>query len=86
MIGRDNIGAVTMKMINNTSITSTSGVTLMSASGPLLPALLNAMCRSLQQGRLPQPKPTPDNHPGGSVDPAIVQLSLPSSAVYTMRN
>ncbi len=49
------IGAVTMKMINSTSITSTSGVTLMSASGPLLPALLNAMCRSLQPGRSPRP-------------------------------
>jgi len=44
------------------------------------------MCRSLQQGRSPQPKPTPDNRLRGSVDPTIIQLSLPSSAVYTMRN
>jgi hypothetical protein len=32
-----------MKMISSTSITSTSGVTLMSAMGPLLPPVLNAM-------------------------------------------
>jgi hypothetical protein len=39
----DSIGTVIMKMINNTSITSTSGVTLMSAIGPLPPPVLNAM-------------------------------------------
>ncbi len=33
LIPAASIGAVTMKMINSTSITSTSGVTLMSASG-----------------------------------------------------
>ncbi|MNW03813.1 hypothetical protein D3C71_1998010 [compost metagenome] len=32
-----------MKMISSTSITSTRGVTLMSAMGPLLPPVLNAM-------------------------------------------
>lgn len=47
-IGRAIIGAVTMKMINNTSMTSTSGVTLMSARGPeeVEPAALNAMVDS----------------------------------------
>jgi len=45
-IGQDTSGAVTMKMISSTSITSTSGVTLISAIGPELPAALNAMLRS----------------------------------------
>src|SRR5262245_41174447 len=37
------IGALTMKMINSTSITSTSGVTLISLRGPLPPPPLNAI-------------------------------------------
>ncbi|MNV20134.1 hypothetical protein D3C71_1110220 [compost metagenome] len=48
------IGAVTMKMINSTNITSTSGVTLMSANGrPELPAALNAIPVPPGRGRLP---------------------------------
>ncbi|MCY1451433.1 hypothetical protein D9M71_683000 [compost metagenome] len=49
-MGKDTIGAVTMKMINNTSITSTNGVTLISASGPDVAAARNAMlCLSLER-------------------------------------
>src|SRR5581483_10262051 len=45
----DSIGAVIMKMIRSTSITSTSGVTLISAMGPLPPPELNAILLILLQ-------------------------------------
>ena len=38
------IGALTMKMMSSTSITSTSGVTLISLSGPFPPPVLIPMC------------------------------------------
>ncbi|MFC7520133.1 hypothetical protein ACFQS6_07865 [Xanthomonas populi] len=43
MIGRVGIGAVTMKIINNTNMASTSGVTLVCGSCPRLPVVLKAM-------------------------------------------
>lgn len=73
-------------LINSTSITSTSGVTLMSASGPLLPALLNAMCRSLQPGRSPKADVTTPPVPCGSGLRGVIQLSLPTLGVHAMRN
>src|SRR5690606_8578859 len=69
---------VTMKMISNTSMTSISGVTLISASGPVLPAALNAMVRSLQRGRLPQVHSTP-------ADGRVVCRSSGGCAVGWMR-
>src|SRR4029079_4916114 len=52
----DSIGTVIMKMISSTSITSTSGVTLMSAIGPLPPPVVNAIsnrsCTLLSSGAL----------------------------------
>src|SRR5690606_37823198 len=48
----DMSGAVIMKMINNTSITSTNGVTLISAIGPaLLPVLKAISVLQLAYGR-----------------------------------
>nr|WP_312456465.1 hypothetical protein [Stenotrophomonas pavanii] len=75
-----------MKMINSTSMTSTSGVTLMSASGPLLPALLNAVCRSLQPGRSPKADVTTTVTRCGRGFYGFIQLSLPTPGVHAMRN
>ncbi|KAG0927392.1 hypothetical protein G6F31_018068 [Rhizopus arrhizus] len=73
-------------MSNSTSITSTSGVTLISASGPLRPALLNAMCRSLQPGRSPKADTTARAAPNGSAGIRNIQLPLPSCGMHAMRN